>query len=172
MALQTSGAISLNDMHIEANNSYHSGTNTSINDADIRGLIGKASGATMSFNEWYGASGTLDTQTVSVGNQPPTLYTPAIYGYSNAPIGAISDGTFNVKSGAAINVLFWTSFNEVDFIIAGTHSNSGWTTMTIGGTAFNRSSANHVTYNNTTRWTWANVTNPFGTSGTKTVVFS
>ena len=55
MALQTSGAISLNDIHIEAGGS--SGTNCTINDTDIRGLISKASGATMSFNEWYGASG-------------------------------------------------------------------------------------------------------------------
>jgi hypothetical protein len=54
MALQTSGAISLNDMHVEAGGS--SGTNCTINDTDIRGLIGKGSGATMSFNEWYGAS--------------------------------------------------------------------------------------------------------------------
>lgn len=54
MALQNSGAISLNDIHVEAGGS--SGTTASINDSDIRGLIGKASGATMSFSEWYGAS--------------------------------------------------------------------------------------------------------------------
>jgi hypothetical protein len=54
MALQTSGAISLNDIHVEAGGS--SGTNCTINDSDIRGLISKGSGATMSFNEWYGAS--------------------------------------------------------------------------------------------------------------------
>lgn len=54
MALQTSGAISLNQIHVEAGGS--SGTQASINDSDIRGLISKASGATMSFSEWYGAS--------------------------------------------------------------------------------------------------------------------
>lgn len=59
MALQSSGAISLNDMHVEAGGS--SGSQASINDSDIRGLIGKASGAQMSFSEWYGASGTLLT---------------------------------------------------------------------------------------------------------------
>ncbi len=52
--IPTSGAISLNQMHTEVGGT--SGTTASINDADIRGLIGKASGATMSFNEWYGAS--------------------------------------------------------------------------------------------------------------------
>ena len=55
MALQSSGAISLNDIHIEAGGS--SGSLCAINDADIRGLISKGSGANMSFSEWYGASG-------------------------------------------------------------------------------------------------------------------
>ena len=54
MPLQSSGAISLNQIHIEAGGT--SGTQASINDSDIRGLIGKASGAQMSFSEWYGAS--------------------------------------------------------------------------------------------------------------------
>lgn len=54
MALQTSGAISLNDIHVEAGGG--SGTTASINDADIRALIGKSSGVTMSFSEWYGAA--------------------------------------------------------------------------------------------------------------------
>ena len=64
MALQSSGAISLNDIHIEAGGS--SGTQASLNDADIRGLISKASGAQMSFNEWYGASG-VTTESSYVG---------------------------------------------------------------------------------------------------------
>jgi len=52
--IPTSGAISLNQMHTEAGGA--SGTTASINDADIRALIGKASGVQMSFSEWYGAS--------------------------------------------------------------------------------------------------------------------
>ena len=54
MALQTSGAISLNDIHGEAGGSSQS--QASINDSDIRGLIEKSSGVEMSFSEWYGAS--------------------------------------------------------------------------------------------------------------------
>jgi hypothetical protein len=54
MPLQSSGAISLNQIHVEAGGT--SGTTASINDSDIRGLISKASGVTMSFSEWYGAS--------------------------------------------------------------------------------------------------------------------
>jgi len=62
MGLQSSGAISLNDIHIEAGGS--SGTQASINDSDIRALISKSSGAQMSFNEWYGASAAI-TETIS-----------------------------------------------------------------------------------------------------------
>ena len=54
MALQTSGQISLNDIHQEVGGS--SASEVSVNDADVRGLIGKGSGASMSFSEWYGAS--------------------------------------------------------------------------------------------------------------------
>lgn len=54
MALQTSGAISLNDIHIEAGGG--SGTLVSINDADVRSLIGAGSATTMSFSDFYGAS--------------------------------------------------------------------------------------------------------------------
>lgn len=54
MALQTSGAITLDQIHIEVGGS--SGSSVTINDADIRGLIGKSDGATMAFNEWYGAA--------------------------------------------------------------------------------------------------------------------
>jgi len=58
MALQSSGQISLNDIHVEAGGS--SGSLAGINDSDIRGLISKSSGAQMSFSEWYGATAAVD----------------------------------------------------------------------------------------------------------------
>ncbi len=68
MALPSSGAISLNQMHVEAGGT--SGSQVSLNDADIRGLINKGSGSQMSFSEWYGASGvTTESQYISfMGN--------------------------------------------------------------------------------------------------------
>ena len=54
MALRSSGAISLDDLHVEAGGT--TGSNCTVNDSDIRDLISKSAGATMSFNEWYGAS--------------------------------------------------------------------------------------------------------------------
>ena len=78
MTLQSSGAISLNDIHIEAGGS--SGTQCSINDSDIRALISKSSGATMSFSEWYGASAAL-TETLSNGDTNVNVSTE--FGSSN-----------------------------------------------------------------------------------------
>ena len=54
MVLQNSGAISLDDIHVEFGGT--SGTECSINDSDIIGLADKTSGATSSFNEFYGLS--------------------------------------------------------------------------------------------------------------------
>ena len=74
MTLPSSGAISLNEMNVEANNT----TNTlcSLNDSDIRALIDKASGAEMSFNEWYGAQNTFSF-TISSNTLKGTLTTLA-----------------------------------------------------------------------------------------------
>jgi len=54
MALQASGVITLDDLHVEAGGT----TNTlcSLNDEDIRNIIDKGAGATNSINEYYGQS--------------------------------------------------------------------------------------------------------------------
>ena len=61
MALQTSGAISLNDIHVEAGGT--TGTQASLNDTDIRGLtpasgktINSTQGTEIDFADFYGAS--------------------------------------------------------------------------------------------------------------------
>lgn len=86
MALQTSGAISLNQIHTEAGGT--SGTQASLNDSDIRGLISKASGVQMSFNEWYGASAATHTITQGIYNAANATY----YGFwSDLSTGSIID---------------------------------------------------------------------------------
>jgi hypothetical protein len=63
MALQTSGAISLNDIYVEANSSYAGGQTSQMNDHSIRYLveatgkdIPKASNTAISFSDFYGAT--------------------------------------------------------------------------------------------------------------------
>lgn len=73
MVLPASGPLSLNDIHIEAGGT--TGTLASINDADIRALIGKASGVAMSFSEWYGASALITLVAQSNNTTGPTTST-------------------------------------------------------------------------------------------------
>lgn len=86
MALQTSGAISLNDIHVEAGGT--SGTSATINDSDIRGLtaasgytIPTGSGTTIDFGDFYGASA-LSTMTTTNYMRQASSGTTNIAGYS------------------------------------------------------------------------------------------
>jgi len=91
MALQTSGAISLNDIHVEAGGT--TGTQASINDTDIRALIAKASNSTMSFTEWYGASAST-VMTVTQGTLSGQFF--ATRGFEDAtPTGSVSPTNVN-----------------------------------------------------------------------------
>jgi len=101
MTLPSSGAISLNQMHIEVGGS--SGSQVSINDSDIRGLISKGSGATMSFNEWYGASAfTPDTQVTIEGEYTGIKYDQIRFStfiYIVTPAGSFTDNQLTPTSG-------------------------------------------------------------------------
>lgn len=90
MALQSSGAISLDDIHVEAGGT--TGTLASINDSDIRDLISKTAGTSMAFNEWYGASaGTVITVTQGTKIVAPQA---TYYGYEDGtPTGSVSPTT-------------------------------------------------------------------------------
>lgn len=70
MALQTSGQISLNDLHVEAGGS--SGSQVSLNDADVRDMIDKSSGAQSSISEYYGATSGNSVRGGHLFTQDPT----------------------------------------------------------------------------------------------------
>jgi hypothetical protein len=169
MPLQTSGAISLNDIHVEAGGS--SGTTATINDSDIRGLISKASGATMSFSEWYGASAAYFTSSMYVGTFKFSPYGANHYGWSTGVYsgsgGALNPASSsNFQSGANIIQLNWTAYT-LRLRIDSTATNSGWSYLNIGSTSFARSNA---TFNSTQKdWTWYAPSNPIGTSGSKSI---
>ena len=101
MALQTSGAISLNDIHVEAGGT--SGASATINDADIRGLtaasgytIPTGSGTAIDFGDFYGAS-SLSTMTTTNYMRQASSGTTNFAGYSSREVsGAI---VFNAGGG-------------------------------------------------------------------------
>jgi hypothetical protein len=83
MPLPSSGSISLNQIHIEAGGS--SGSQASLNDADIRAMIGKSSGASNAFSEYYGVS--ASTPSVSYRGRVSTTGNGFPNGYVNLSSG-------------------------------------------------------------------------------------
>lgn len=168
MTLQSSGAISLNDIHVEAGGT--SGSTASINDADIRALISKASGATMSFSEWYGASASFQ---IASGNSSyiaggPYTSEQRKLGRVNGFVrsGFVTPTTFTMNgvssqwfetqydlNNSLYNVTLLHLQNGVVLgqgnPTSGFPSNSGWTSITISGNGssrtLNRTSATSYT---------------------------
>ncbi len=151
MALQTSGAISLNDIHMELGAT--SGTTVSLNDTDVRGLVGISSGA-IDLADFYGASSGW-VQTLVSGTQsyrgilstvkPNTGWTSQSYLYS----GSITDDTFdpiasqNIASTSTVSTAgiirdMFTNNNQTQTFFriwaVTTPSDSGWTTIRCQGT--------------------------------------
>ena len=154
MGLQSSGAISLNEIHIEAGGS--SGTQATINDSDIRALISKSSGAQMSFNEWYGASAGV-TVTLSsgatnrdvsslFGNNFSASIAKILVINSGVEIGATNTGNYAIHvpsgMGGTLNIQNAGTISGA----GGAGSSSG--TGGAGGAAININS-NNVTVTNT-----------------------
>jgi len=143
MALPTSGPLSLNQIHIEAGGT--SGTTASINDADIRALIGKASGATMSFSEWYGASGSVtinltiaaDTLNYNIVNERGGTYvagatTVNLTINSGVTVGSTATFTPALNTGST-----WTTGDTINIINNGTIKGLGGNGGNGGSVVFN-----------------------------------
>jgi len=77
MTLPSSGAISLNQIHVEAGGS--SGSQASLNDSDIRAMIGKGNNAQNRFNDYYSVSASTPSisyrgRSTTTGNGFPAGY--------------------------------------------------------------------------------------------------
>ena len=98
MTLQTSGAISLNDIHLELGAS--SGTTVSLNDADVRDLAGISSGA-IDLADFYGASAgstSTTTTTLTVTQSSANFSGINYYGeFINGSTSPTSVGSFGVR---------------------------------------------------------------------------
>ena len=131
----SSGMISLNDFHIAAGGTAVSGTACNLNEADIRGLISKGSGAAMNFGEWYGASSVVHSTSMVAGYSAQQYVTISGYGTSVAgdSLGDDSIDSICGQSGVTITGLQNVN-NNFTFALSksgATFSNSGWTTMKV-----------------------------------------
>jgi hypothetical protein len=200
MALQTSGQISLNDLHVEAGGT--SGTQASMNDSDIRGLLSAAANSQMTFSGFYGASSSYLSATMTAGSysSPSSQYSSSQYstGYHNTQYGNPTNSygsitTDNAGSFQAGAKIAWITNNQslysVSFVIDDNADvpNSGWTTLQIGNQSFSRTAASYSTVaanatigapgsqGRRSMWTWsypyANPpTHPIPNSGTISVL--
>lgn len=184
MTLQTSGAISLDDIHVEVGGT--TGTTVSINDTDVRNLISSTPGTAVSFNDYYGATSSIwsvqvltatSTYKGVINSTAPTSL-PITYQLSST----ITDDTFDPVTGqgiassgslstpAAIRDFFSQPAGSSTFLTiwsVTSLSNAGFTSLTSKGTGgdthsetINRTDASFVFLSDYSRWVW-NTTNTF-----------
>ena len=130
----------------------------------------------ISLTDFFGATATsgTDDRTITIGSGSFGSFILG-YGFAAAPLnagsgfGLISSNTigfsgFNVTIEAVYHIL-----NQLVFKASTNPGNSGWTSMTVGSTTFNRTDA--ITYVSGTiaTWSWSSSSNVIGTSGTQTV---
>lgn len=148
MALPTSGTITLDEIHVEAGGTTN--TTATINDADIRALIGKAAGVTMSFDEWYGASGRVtinltiaaDTLNYNIENSRGGTYDAGntdvtLTINSGVTVGSTSTGTYALETGSS-----WASGDVINIINNGTVKGHGGNGGAGGNIVYNTSVGN------------------------------
>lgn len=160
MTLQTSGAISLNQIHIEGGGS--SGTQVSMNDTDVRYLTNAGSGATSAFNSFYGKS----RHRVTCGSGVYNSVTYTGYKTSNPTMGSVDDSDLTWTS-ASWTGLYYSLGGSTAYTISlllngsGSGSNSGFTTMRIAGSTYARTSASFNGSSNIfSAWRWSSGSNP------------
>lgn len=152
MALQTSGAISLNQIHVEAGGT--SGTQASLNDSDIRNLgaasgrvINSTLGTEVDFADFYGASndprqtfpisGSASTgnRTVNVGyfSTSGLGFSISFFGFSSALVGSLSNASWGGTNIVELtnNPPLFGGGSSIVLRIDTPVFNSGWSSLTI-----------------------------------------
>lgn len=184
MALQTSGAISLDQIHVEANGT--TGTQASLNDSDIRNLneasgrvINNTLGTEIDFADFYGAtndprvtfpiSGSASTgnRTINVGYFSSSFpFSFHFYGFGSGTIGSLSNASWGGATIAELtnNPPLFGGGSSIILRILTPVFNSGWTSLTIyhylsnGGPAspitLSRTSAFYTYDTAQTTWSW------------------
>jgi len=156
MTLPSSGnPISLNEIHVEVTGT--SGTEVTINDSDVRGLTGAASGSEIEFADFYG----LSFQTHLLIPQELKLANVVGWGFRLSLVGSIVPTTF---AELTINRLMRTRVSEtIEFVLTGSGANppaetvfTGLEFIHAGGTvSASGTDADTSTNGNLRFWEWA-----------------
>ena len=127
MALQTSGQISLNDVHIEAGGT--TGTEVTMADVDVRSLIDVNQGDQVAMNAFYGASsyieltGTLFTAGGTSTDGKINITTPDLVKF----VGSSSPYTTGFDDMSDFDTVNYTEPTNKGFTLRDTISNTGST---------------------------------------------
>ena len=189
MALQSSGQISLKQIASEFSDGaphkltefYKGGSLVSASPSANAGI---PTSGQITLTDFYGAQDAVWSLTVSNGYDSTAGFVTIFYrgfksGTSEATlwsslgsnIGSANDTTVDFLGGSSLIVLGETTVGadnnttgELTFEVAGAHSNSGFTTLKIGGVDYNRTSASYTQGSSNTRWVWNTGTgaSPFG----------
>ena len=172
MALPSSGTISINDIATEFGGTvphslseYYRGGGL-VPDTSTNASV--PTSGTISLSNFYGAANTLWDTTLILGNYL------SVYGYSTITVpnfGSLVDNTVDFYSGALCRGIYWSGYtNRTYFAVNGSVSNSGWTSMSVAGKTYNRTSASYSydSGTNATYFDWSEAsnifTNPIGSS--------
>lgn len=126
----------------------------------------------ISLTDFLGASATSGTgdRTLTIGSSTFGGFI-AGYGFASSatayPFGGISDNAIEFSGFNVTIEAVYFLINQITFKASTNPGNSGWTSMTIGSTTFNRTDATY-TSDSIATWSWSS-SNVIGTSGTQTV---
>ena len=124
----------------------------------------------MSFNEWYGASSSLDSDTMTAGSATIFYNTwTGFQDFTSPNIGSMS-GTFSPKSASYAGRWHIQGAGTITFRLHGTHTNADWTSMTVAGSTYTRTSASFTQTGGDTQWSWSGVSSSPFSSGTSYTV--
>ena len=166
MALQSSGAISFNNINVELG--VAGTTSASLNQSSYRTLAGVASGA-ISMSNFYGKSnsGGSATRTISYNYSPPNR--EGLYEASNAVMGTESGTSPNVIINGAILYQLYSQYNYdysnyyIYVALVGVHSYNKFSTISGNGRTYNVNDRvgfvvdpTMYSYNGVTTWFFSN----------------
>ena len=195
MALPASGTIRLDQIHVEAGGI--SGTPCSLNESDIRGLIGASSNSNMKFTDWYGAANEFVLTISTLGSWSTNLPGAARnqrYGFQSynnygATTGAVAKTSY---FGGNNVVAFWILQNQPNDPVAYVYleasgnitntNDDAFGSVSVNGAASYSRSAASFSYDSSTvrsRWSWTTslatgygVKSPFNASGSNILTFT
>jgi hypothetical protein len=148
MPLPSSGQITLDQMHVEVGGT--SGTQASINDSDIRSMIGASSGqANLSFSDFYGASsGVTINITISSNTNNYNLWTNkgGTYSAGNTTVNVTINSGVTISSTstdyAFTTGLGWVTGDVINITNNGTIKGKGGNGGAGGNAVYNSSVSN------------------------------